>query len=304
MGFLACLQAFISATANTHGLGDHIAALTQQWPGWTHRYLFLREGRANGTRSHPLTFAESFIPALFLVVALFFSKTGERKIINFSRMDLFFGGILVLAGIYFSQTRGVWLGCMAGFSFLFFLKESRTLRIWGIVLLALVLLVGVMAPTFRGRFLSIFSSRQGSGSDQGSKWMRYQLWKSSLAAIRNNPVLGVGMKGAKFDMVDPNGNRGLWSESHNIYLQSAVDMGWPGFSLLILMLGVLGVRIFFISPPWRWAFVGTLVAFLLAGLTESWMGDRTIAMIFWSFMGLGEYFSVQSGGDSGPQEDV
>jgi hypothetical protein len=71
-----------------------------------------------------------------------------------------------------------------------------------------------------------------------------------------------------------------------MYLQVACENGLFGFGLylwvIILSFGALRR----LNAPWRAAALATFVAFLVAGLTESWNNDKEVTMLVWTMVGL------------------
>ena len=134
--------------------------------------------------------------------------------------------------------------------------------------------------------LSIVSMNQGTKADQQSKNTRIELWKQSIQSIRRHFISGMGLRGASFIVADPlTGVPSEWTESHNIYLQLAVEEGLIGVAIAVWILTKIIGTIGRMSDSNRAYFFSILVAFLVAGLTESWMNDKEIAMIFWTFVG-------------------
>ncbi|MCB4756989.1 MAG: O-antigen ligase family protein [Elusimicrobia bacterium] len=272
-------------------------SLFQSWPTGLVHQLALRNARAVGFRSHPLTYAEGFIPAFlpllgFLIYQRFFNVR--------SRRFLWWGGAGLLAmgvGLVLSWARAVWLGLLGGSLILILSLKGRVkyraLAGMGICLAALF----VGSPNFRERAVSIFRSQPGGYGSHESKILRYQLWEEALQDIKEHPVIGVGLKGAKWYIFDPLKNvMKKWSEAHNIFLQSAVERGLVGVGLFVWILVLIFSRIWSLKPPWKTVFISVYIAFLIAGLTESWTGDKEIALIFWAFVGIAEFFIRRPGG--------
>jgi len=263
------------------------------WPQWLLKQLAVWNLRAVGTRSHPLTFSEGLIPAFFLMAAQFMqsgNSSGRRR-----RWAWGVGSVLVAGGLIVSQARAVWLGVGAGFLLMLLLAPRKSFSrpvVFALLLAAILCVSGV--PSLRGRLLSVFSSHSGTLGDQQSKQTRFEIWRQALESIRSHPVAGVGLKGARFIVRDQilNEDR-VWTETHNIFLQTIVEMGLVGLGLLLW--------IFFICAKVAWSSTGLqrafwcaiLLAFMIAGFTESWTGDKEISMIFWSFVGISEFLRMR-----------
>jgi putative inorganic carbon (HCO3(-)) transporter len=249
--------------------------------------LSLRNGRAVGPRGHPLTYAEGLIPAFFIFLLGLTAQKSDQKMF-FKKGWAAVGWVLVSAGIVLSQARGVWLGLLGGLLVMgaMAFRKSPLKRLLLILLIAAPLVVAV-SPRIRSRLFSIFSSSQGTVSDQQSKNTRLEIWRQAWTSMKEHPITGRGLEGARFNIVQPWTNiKSVWTEAHNIYLQCGVEMGWVGLALFIWIMILVGKTIIESSSSWRPAILASVVALWVAGLTESWMGDKEVAMIFWALVGF------------------
>lgn len=256
------------------------------WPLWIIKELALNNERAVGPRNHPLTFAESFIPGFFLLLGWLVFRVREQRA-SIGKSLLIAAGLgVVVAGILLAQGRAVWLGI--GFGILVFgMSQGRKFCVKTILSLAAALvIVGVASPRMRGRLMSVATVSGGTLGDQQSKSMRYALWRDALTGIREHPVAGIGLEGTRLINIDPVLNRErVWTETHNLYLQFALELGLVGLGLFLWIL-VLIARMIYLSPArWRPAFAGLFAAFLVSGLTESWPKDKEVDMLFWTMIG-------------------
>jgi putative inorganic carbon (HCO3(-)) transporter len=126
--------------------------------------------------------------------------------------------------------------------------------------------------------------------------LRFDIWSRALAMIRDMPFTGVGLN--TFPLVQTNFYIGylLGPEvhAHNLFLQTAVDLGLPG---LFALLGVLaGFAVMVItacratnSRPLQALLVGTtgcVLAFVAGGLLDTMtLGAKPVAAL-WAIMGL------------------
>jgi len=245
------------------------------------RAVSLRNERAVGTRSHPLTFAESLLGAFVLLVAAPMWNSVRQRRFRWSALAF------VSAGLLFSQSRGVWVGAViAGLAMGWFWRRDRRARLIMGASLAAAFLALVAVPKFRARALSIVAPASGQAADQASRSVRFGIWARACESIVDHPVAGVGIRGVKLPAFDPGlGKIRLWSETHNIFFQAATERGLVGFGLLLWALALVLMSALRSPPGWREAGVGVFIAFMIAGLTESWMNDKEIAMIFWALVG-------------------
>ncbi|OVE77435.1 hypothetical protein BVX98_02740 [bacterium F11] len=264
------------------------------WPSWLISSLALRNGRAVGSRSHPLTYAETLLPAFFLVAILMFILFKRRDYSIWSHLLLWVSLISITIGIILAQGRAVWLGVLVG-SIPFGLVFSRRGRLFfygGIILFIFFILFSF--PNLKGRALTIFAPCQGSQSDQISRSMRFYLWEDAFRKIKETPVMGVGLRGValKIQSQEIKDDR-TWSETHNIFLQVLLERGIIGLGLYLWLL-ICAFRILWQLPqPWRQATLSIFIAFIIIGLTESWVNDKEISLLFWSFLGCCEFLRFQ-----------
>lgn len=279
MGVLAFVQYF---SGINHRPDDNIFQAPPFYSGWPDsvlRYLGVRNDRAVGTRNHPLTYAEGLIPAVVVVLFWLFSsqETSNAKRARFLGA---LGVVALLGGLFLSQSRGVILGIFAAIAIVGLLPP-RLPMIRRLIALAFVLvaMVFVVSPAARGRVLSSFSTHYGTEGDQKSKETRYALWHASLDQIKNRPLVGVGPKAVELTVGH------VWTETHNIILQIALEGGLIGAGLLMWIFVLIFKNTAGLTPLWRKAAQCILIAFMIAGLTESWMGDKEISLIFWTAIG-------------------
>lgn len=285
MGTLALFQEFsglvYSSFSGTYSGREDLA----HWPSWILNLLATNNGRSVATRSHPLTFAEGLIVPFFLVLSwiLFQLKKGKNRRVLLPS----FGALLmILLGIIFAEGRAVWLGILIGIGvYSFNLPRTYGKKIIFVFGVAIVVAAFVF-PGLRGRFLSIFHPSQGTVSDQQSKQARFELWKESLSEAQNKMIIGYGVGGIKLKVADPYTKEDrIWNEPHNIFLQVLLERGIIGLILFLWILVVAIFSIFSLENPWRGTYMACMVAFGIAGLTESWVVDKEIELIFWAFIG-------------------
>ncbi len=287
MGLLGVLQHF---SGINYRPTERIYEIPDAWkslPPSIIKYLAVRNDRAVGPRSHPLTYCESFIPAFFLLLDVLARKFRAREWnAGFFSVAVAFG--MVAGGVIFGSGRAVWLALLVGaLVFAWRLNRLFFLRTLFVGLIVAGPLVAFGPAGFRGRLFSIVSSNSGSEGDQQSKMTRYTLWTQALEQIKQHPIAGVGFRGVHLTSIDPvSGQPREWTETHNMYLQHALELGFVGFGFFLWTLAACASVINRLSDRWRPLYSGMLVAFLIAGITEAWTHDKEIAMIFWTFIGF------------------
>lgn len=159
-----------------------------------------------------------------------------------------------LACLYFTDSRGGWLACLAvAFAFLLLLyywELDRLPRFWRIWLLPLVLgcltafLIVALATVepLRLRVASIFAGRGDSSNN-----FRINVWGAVFRMIGDRPLLGIGPGNSAFNQVYPlymqTGYPAL--SAYSIFLEIVVEMGVAGilaFLWLIVVIFDQGLR--------------------------------------------------------------
>jgi len=285
-GALGILQALFKINYLPDQRTYVVPAFFKNWPECIVHKLSLNNERAQGPRTHPLTYAESFIPGFFLLLGGLAREIRSARPSFLKMVSIGFGLALVVGGILLAQGRAVWLGlglgllvfaCAVGRRFFFI-----TVLLFGFALAV----VAAVSPRIRGRFLSVASSSGGITADQQSKAVRFTLWRQAVEGILSHPVVGVGLEGARLTSIDPiSHEQRVWTETHNLFLQFALELGLIGLGIFAWILVIIGRMVYRAAPDWRPAFAGMFVAFLVAGLTESWPKDKSVAMLFWLLIG-------------------
>jgi probable O-glycosylation ligase (exosortase A-associated) len=142
-------------------------------------------------------------------------------------------GVLVMA-IIGTQSRGATLALGAGllYFFLFITRKRMRMAIAGI-LLGLALLPFV-PDTYFGR-MSTLASYEEDTSATG----RIQAWTRALEMAADNPVLGVGagsFNSAYGRYYRQAGDPARWISTHSIYFKVVAEYGFPGVTVLLLLL--------------------------------------------------------------------
>ncbi|MBK7207829.1 MAG: O-antigen ligase family protein [Elusimicrobia bacterium] len=239
-------------------------------PSFLVRAFSNKGGRAVGLYSNAITFAE--VMALAGLAALG-GLPREKKAARWLT------ALAAGAGLFFSQTRGVWLAVFLTLVLWAALRRDKKIaRVLGIGVVLAGLAV-VASPALRHRAASI-----GDRHRDSSNRIRLGLWVRSLELMRGRPLCGVGPGQARIPAAELRWGGSVpgevWTEMHNIYLQVGVEKGLIGLGLFLWFLAALG-RVLWRAqerdPTLAGVFWG-FVALLLAGLTESWFNDSEVVM--------------------------
>ena len=260
------------AVSDSWVLGSALVALIAVGQWILGRDLITADGvlRARGLYGSPNNLAIYLgrsLP-LSLAVGLWHGK-GRRK----SLYSVAAG--LLIAAIGLTYSRGAWLlGVPASLLFLSAARGRRALLVAGGTALAGGLLALALIGT--GRLASV------ADLAQGTTFLRLQVWQSSLAMIRDHPILGVGLDGFLYAYRSTYILPTAWEEfnlshPHNIVLDFWLRLGLPG----LLVVGY--VMIVFFRDGWRvykrWSrseegllalgLMAGMVAFLVHGMVDN-----------------------------------
>ncbi len=238
----------------------------------------------------PMTEAAGFGLALFecAVVALLAARTWR---VRWARVVAYVVMSACLLGTFFTLTRAVWIGVLAGILVVTVMsKEWRRRLLPALVLGAVALFVA----------LSVSSSLSGKvderSADERPVWDRLNLADAGLRAIESKPAFGIGWRnfindGPEYFRLLPDiPQTGTTIEIHNAALSIGAELGLVG---LTLWLGVVASTIFaamFWRPPpelelWRIALVAMGVQWAVVAMFTPFA--YTFSMFFmFTFAGI------------------
>jgi len=208
-------------------------------------------------------------------------------------------GLLVLAALAGTYTRGSWIGFVVGA--LYLLRKQRALLLTITLVLALLAALGPAGP--RDSFVGLFLP------DHPRNVERVVIWKHGLAMLDDRPWTGVGLvipqELMNEEVETPYGTVHVHSHLHNAYLQVAVSMGIPALAVFVWLLvaffraGRRAERAALLNL-WEEGLVRAFPACLLAlaanGLVEWNFGDSEVLGLFYCLAGLA--IGVETGEDA------
>jgi O-antigen ligase len=228
---------------------------------------------------HPLTYAELLMPAFLFMSASFMWQKGR------SRWRGAGGAALTGAALWLSQSRGPWMGTLAGLVLLSLMHRRR----WTcLVLLGGLVAVTAVLPVTHARVSSLASFK----SDPSAR-IRLDLWRSGLFLLKEHRWLGVGPGQVarardvhKGDPSLPPCPERFAGDLHNLYLQHGVTKGITGLGVLLWLLLtpflLILKRLRSRATPWE---LGALAAFyggfLLLNITERAFDDAEVNILYW-----------------------
>lgn len=225
-----------------------------------------------------------YLAVLFVLglVLYFHEKNLWRKVL-FSAGQLF-----IVAGLFFSFSRGAWIAVLAGIIVLgaVLLHKHRIhlyplLKQISIALVFVVLLLAVFYPIALARFNS------GNRLETRSISERVGQYGDAMAFIgASNPLFGIGPGAYTLALWEKYPKLQAWQYQpvHNIYLLMLAEWGLAGAVLLIFLFGYLWEKII-AKSLWLAPVAATVV---MAGVFDHWLVSMYTGIIFlWVIIGLG-----------------
>ncbi|MEP0821997.1 MAG: O-antigen ligase family protein [Ignavibacterium sp.] len=174
-----------------------------------------------------LTFAAFAMTVFFLATGI----SVHARDRNTRRMALLVAVLSTLA-IIGSFARSIWLGMVLVGPFVGFFKGKKA----GLISMAVTILLAagaiLLSPEIRQRAESMIDPQQNE--------TRLNLWRTSLAIARENPVLGVGEDNFVyvFERYRVEGYYDTIVHPHNDYLDALVSSGIPGLLAFVALWGM------------------------------------------------------------------
>jgi len=272
----------ITTIAGAYGIFQHLTRI--DFFGNV-KYLNLAFARSPGFFNSPMTFGNYVLLLLPVVIGMSsYARLGKE------RRVLLASGLIILAAIIFTYTRGVWLGLIGGLIFMAILRSKRLLLIvvTGILVCSISVVV-FPSSRFARRVMETFKSGRPVGD-------RIYFLEGGLKIIRDYPITGVGWEGFRrvYPRYKPSEAGESGCNAHNNFLDVAVDSGLLGLGIfiwLLLTIYKVGFQIFKRLDDGyfkgiAWGFLGSLTAFLVAGMSQYNFGDSEVVMLFYFLIGM------------------
>jgi O-antigen ligase len=196
----------------------------------------------------------------------------------FLRKVAIFSIPVTMASVYFTATRGPWMGfALICLIFLVFKTPVRRTVCWLTVCIVIVAAFGVTNKFSLGQN-NLFLERQTTVTD------RVVTWLVSGRMVEANPLLGIGF--GRFNVEWPNYYKEFqgfdftgFDGSHNTFLTMAAEVGLPTFGLYLLMAFLMWRRCFRVYRQldpglmFKRTFVVMVMGILLLYVSTGWFSD-------------------------------
>ena len=256
--------------------GSDYLALAQQGRSFYENYIV---HQITGFMSHWMTYGGELMVVLLLLLAIILFETDCRKT-GWRWLGAFLVGLALLGAF----TRGIWIGTLAGATFL-----VGCYRRWmvGLIPVALLLLYLISPSWLQERDRSMFNP-----AAESSGMARLVMLRTGLRMIQAHPVFGLGPErvGPRFRDYVPEGTTlppAWYGHLHNTYLQIAAERGIPCVFILLWFFyevfhySVLRARTARSKErALACAASASTVGILVAGLFEYNLGDSEVLMLY------------------------
>ncbi len=211
------------------------------------------------------------------------------------RLVAVLSGLLLLATLALTQSRGAYLGFVVSALVLLSLRWPKAALVV-IPLVLIVALVGVGVVGWRAVADELMTGDTTRGLDQ-----RMEIWSRAIYVIQDFPFTGLGL--GTFERVvavlyplflNP---AGTVSHAHNLYLQVVVDLGLPGLVAYLALLGLSFATAFSAYRVFRRGgqaamamlcagCIAGLAGMCIHGLVDAVAWGTKLALVPWAVMGL------------------
>ncbi|MCX6797573.1 MAG: O-antigen ligase family protein [Candidatus Doudnabacteria bacterium] len=185
-------------------------------------------------------------------------------------------------GLLLSLSRAGWLGLgVAGLIYLFIAAEKPVKKIASVIIVFIIIIIASV-PNLRWRFVLPFYGEKSAVS-------RLSLWNTGVKAIKEAPIVGLGLTGfaKQWPRLNTDPNLDSHNFPHNIFLDLWVETGIIG---LISLIGLMGLMIFRGLSNRADIFKLGASLFLIALITQGFIDNpyfkNDLAMVFWIILSL------------------
>jgi len=299
-----CLGAVVIGAVLVSGYGVYQNFFGEQDTTWQDTEMFEEiSGRVVSTFENPNVLGEYLIMVIPLLLA--FAVVSKKRLTGFASLLMF---ALGCACLIYTWSRGAWLGMILAMLVFFLVYTRKTMAVCLAALFLIPFLPLVLPETILTRFTSI-----GDLGDSSTSY-RVSIWVASMKVIENHPFAGIGIGTGAFSKVYP-----LYSlsgiekapHSHNLFLQTAIEIGIPGLLVLLGVIFIFAQNSFSFFKKCKngvmkegkiisLALFAGIMGVLLQGLTDYIWYNYRLYLMFWIVIGLAEAVRRVSVESEGP----
>ncbi len=299
-----CLGAVVIGAVLVSGYGVYQNFFGEQDTTWQDTEMFEEiSGRVVSTFENPNVLGEYLIMVIPLLLA--FAVVSKKPSTGFASLLMF---ALGCACLIYTWSRGAWLGMILAMLVFFLVYTRKTMAVCLAALFLIPFLPLVLPETILTRFTSI-----GDLGDSSTSY-RVSIWVASMKVIENHPFAGIGIGTGAFSKVYP-----LYSlsgiekapHSHNLFLQTAIEIGIPGLLVLLGVIFIFAQNSFSFFKKCKngvmkegkiisLALFAGIMGVLLQGLTDYIWYNYRLYLMFWIVIGLAEAVRRVSVESEGP----
>jgi O-antigen ligase len=243
------------------------------------------QGAVGGMFQNPNDLALNMVALLPLTVLV-----AIRARTRFGRLGAAFLGLMMVASVIVSYSRGGFIGLAVMFMLLGIQVARRKPAMAAGAALLLVLATPLAPSSYWERVASITDdSKDATGSREARRILMREAWETFLTF----PLHGVGA--GMFQVYNPPGRQEIWRETHNVVLQVAAELGIAGLAIFLFLLWRamtagretrrLLRRASGVAPPKPWqrtvSSIGPLLSREEASYLDAHAGAMTAAVIGW-----------------------
>ena len=287
-----CLCSVSSGVFAVAGYGLYQNFFGEQDTTWQDTEMFEDiSGRVVSTFENPNVLGEYLIMVIPLMLAAFIIAKSRAGRLGYF---LIFG--MSCACLVYTWSRGAWLGIMLATLIFFLVYTKKTMALCLAALFLIPFLPLVLPETIMTRFTSI-----GDLADSSTSY-RVSIWVASMKIIESFPLTGIGIGQGAFSRVYPIYSlSGIESapHSHNLFLQTAIEVGIPGLIVLLTVFFLFAQGSFSFFKKCKngqmqdgkmlsLALFAGVMGVLLQGLTDYIWYNYRVYLMFWLVLGLAE----------------
>jgi O-antigen ligase len=267
-----------------------LVALVQRAGGFDLGFIHIGARKRVESTLYTMTFAGILYQTILLCLSMAM-RSGARWQ---ERTVLWAGTVLQSVAIVLTVTRGAWLALFAGLVAVCLLIRNRAVALFGIAVLAAVLIFAFVNARHTDRNVSPLLLARQLDVHAGT---RLVLWGIAWELFLDHPVLGVGMGDYTTEADARVGDRTVTTttDTHNVYLQVLATRGLVGFLPFVLFWWFMARSLFRTrnaapGGTWDWhcavGAIGATVAILVGALTENNVDDEEVFIAYMFITGL------------------